>query len=190
MLYFTGNYKQDLMLMTTLLDTIEYYSGSDRREMLTKNGVKHPPKGSGSMLYGYTWKGYLSPNKSRTKIGEGVYQTKIKDKHPELEKYFREFASLHFPHFEFGQVQMNKNFPCPPHRDSSNIGESILVTCGDYKGGLTVVDFESKLRKYDGKIGPVKFNGSKYLHWVEPFKGTRYALVFFHNRSSRKLLIQ
>ena len=187
MLYFTGYYKQDFLLMTTLLDNIEFYSGSDRRKMMNKVGLKHPPKGNGSMLYGYTWKSYMSPTKNRTKVKEGVFQTKVKDDHPELEKYFREFASLHFPHFEWGQVQMNKNFPCPPHKDSANIGESVLCCFGDYTGGLTIVDYESKLRKYDGKKAPVRFNGSKYLHYVEPFEGTRYSLVFFHNKSSRKL---
>jgi hypothetical protein len=186
MLYFTGFYEQDIMLMTTLLDAIEFYSGTERKQMMTKNGLKHPKDG-GSMLYGYTWKGYLSPTKNRTKVKDGIYQTKIVDDHPELNKYFREFASLHFPGFEWGQVQMNKNYPCPPHRDSANIGESVLVTCGDYTGGKTIVDMESKIKKYEGRLSPIRFNGSKFLHWVEPYEGTRYSLVFFHNVSSRRL---
>ena len=186
MLYFTSDYKQDYLLMTTLLDHIEFYSGTERKQMMTKNGLKNPKDG-GSMLYGYTWKGYLSPTKTRTLVAPGVYQTKIKDDHPELESIFREFSSLHFPEFEWGQVQLNKNFPCPPHKDSKNIGESVLCCFGDYTGGETIVDYESKLRKYNGKIAPVRFNGSKYTHWVEPFGGTRYSLVFFHNRSSRQL---
>tara|TARA_R110000765_G_scaffold79757_1_gene156823 strand:- start:1475 stop:2050 length:576 start_codon:yes stop_codon:yes gene_type:complete len=184
---FTGDKNSDYSIMTTILDNIEFYSGTDRRDMMRKNGIKHPKEG-GSMLYGTTWKGYLSPTKSRTKVADGVYTTKVYDENPELDGIFKEYASLYFPEFEWGQVQMNKNFICPPHRDSSNIGESVLCAFGDFKGGLTCVDLESKIRKYDSEIGPVRFNGSKYLHWVENFTGTRYTLVFFHNNSSRRLL--
>ena len=184
---FTGDKNSDYSIMTTILDNIEFYSGTDRRDMMRKNGIKHPKEG-GSMLYGTTWKGYLSPTKSRTKVADGVYTTKVYDENPELDGIFKEYASLYFPEFEWGQVQMNKNFICPPHRDSSNIGESVLCAFGDFKGGLTCVDLESKIRKYDSEIGPVRFNGSKYLHWVESFTGTRYTLVFFHNNSSRRLL--
>ena len=183
---FTGDYLSDCAIMTDYLDEIPYYSGTERKQMLKKAGLKHG-KDSGSMLYGYTWKGYLAPGRTRTLKVKGVYQTKIKDDYPELEAIFREFADFHFPDFDWGQVQMNKNYLCPPHKDSANIGESILCTLGDYTGGATVVDYETKQRKYDGKNAPVRFNGSKYTHWVEPYEGTRYALVFFHNKSSRQL---
>ena len=186
---FTGEKEADYFIMTSILDNIEFYSGTERRNMMRKNGIKHPSKGEGgSMLYGYTWKGYLSPTKNRTKVIDGVYSTKIRDDYPELQEIFNEYSSIYFPDFEWGQVQMNKNFICPPHRDSANIGESVLCAFGDFKGGLTCVDIESKIKKYDGEIEPVIFNGSKYLHWVESFTGTRYTLVFFHNTSSRKIL--
>ncbi len=187
MTIFTGDKLQDYTIMTTILETIDFYSGTERKQMMKKNGIKHPKEG-GSMLYGYTWKGYLSPTKQRTKVIEGVYSTKVRDDHPELEGVFKEYASLYFPDFKWGQVQMNKNFLCPPHRDSANIGESVLCAFGDFQGGLTCVDMDGKIVKHDGDINPVRFNGSKYLHWVENFTGTRYTLVFFHNRSSRKLL--
>ena len=184
--YFTGDYDQDYLLMTTLLDTIDFYSGTERKNMMTKNGKKHPKNG-GSMLYGYTWKGWKSPTKSRTKIVDGVYQTLVKDLHPELEELFLEFGKLHFNDFDWGQVQMNKNYCCPPHRDSKNIGESILCCFGDFTGGNTTVDLYGKIMKFDSKKAPIKFNGSECLHWVEPFEGNRYSLVFFHNNSSRRL---
>ena len=184
-MYFTNNYEQDLLLMATLLDGIEFYSGTERRNMLKKGNTKHPKDG-GSMLYGYTWKGYLSPTKNRTIVADGVYQTKIMDDHPELMDLFKEFAFLYFPNFEWGSVQMNKNFQCPPHKDSKNIGESILVSCGDYIGGKTAVDYGNYKRWYNTRIAPLQFNGSKYTHWVEPYTKTRYSLVFFHNRSSRQ----
>ena len=80
---------------------------------------------------------------------------------------------------------MNKNYPCPPHFDSKNVGTSCMVAFGDYKGGDTCLfdAEENKINKYDARERPMIFNGSKTLHWVEPIKGnkTRYSLVFFNN---------
>lgn len=178
MLGFTGDWYSDSVLMVDLLESIEFYSGTERRRMLSVSKKK-----GGSMLYGTTWKSYLSKTKTRTKDEEtGLYKTKVYDENPDLKEIFKEFASFHFPLFKYEQVQMNKNFTCPPHRDSKNVGESVLCCFGDYKGGETCIDFETKIRTYDAKIAPVRFNGSKYLHWVKPFEGTRYSLVFFNNR--------
>ena len=185
MTIFTKNYNEDYFIMTNILDSIDFYSGSDRRRMMTENGVKHPHKNDGgSMLYGLTWRGFLTKEKNRTKIAEGVYCTKITDIEPDLDEVFKEFASIYFPDFEFGQVQMNKNFPCPPHLDSSNVGESMLCTFGDYTGGASCRFIENKIVKQIERE-PLIFNGSNILHWVEPFKGIRYSLVFFHNKTSR-----
>ena len=160
MTIFTKNYNEDYFIMTNILDSIDFYSGSDRRRMMTENGVKHPPKNDGgSMLYGLTWRGFLTKEKNRTKIAEGVYCTKITDIEPDLAEVFKEFASIYFPDFDWGQVQMNKNFPCPPHLDSSNVGESMLCTFGDYTGGASCRFIENKIVKQIERE-PLKFNGS------------------------------
>lgn len=179
---FTGDWFGDCAIMTDYLDEVDYYSGTERKKML-----KVPSKIGGSMLYGITWRGYLSPTKMRTKDEEtGLYKTKVKDDYPELESIFKEFAFCHFPWFSWSQVQMNKNFPCPPHRDSKNIGESVLCCFGDFTGGMTGVNYAKDTESpfityYDASKSPVQFNGAKFLHWVEPFEGTRYSLVFYNN---------
>jgi len=179
--YFTNDWNTDLSIMETILDQIEFYSGTERKQMLKKANEKHV-KDSGSMLFGLTWKSYLSPTKNREKCEKtGLYKTKVFSENPELEDIFKEFASLYFPDFEYSQVQMNKNYTCPPHYDSKNIGESILVCCGDYKGGLTCLNKDNKIVKYDARDKPLKFNGAEILHWTERFDGTRYSLVFFTN---------
>jgi len=184
--YFTNEWNTDLSIMETILDQIEFYSGTCRRNMLKKANEKHL-KNSGSMLFGRTWRGYLSPTKQREKCEKtGLFKTKALTDNQELEKVFNEFSKLHFPDFQWSQVQMNKNYTCPPHRDSVNVGESILVCCGDYTGGLTCVEIDNKIVKYDARDKPVKFNGAKLLHWVERYEGSRYSLVFFNN--NKKLL--
>ena len=145
--------------------------------------LKVSPKEGGSMLFGTTWRGYLAPNKTRTKDEEtGLYRTKVYDENPELKDIFNEFSNYHFPEFQYTQVQLNKNFPCPPHKDSKNIGESMLCCFGNYSGGETCLFINDKIVKINAQSQPQQFNGSKTLHWVDQYKGTRYSLVFFNNR--------
>ena len=58
--YFTGDWEQDSAIMYDILEQIEFYSGTER-----KNMIYVPQKIGGSMLYGVTWKKYLSPEKDR-----------------------------------------------------------------------------------------------------------------------------
>ena len=183
--YFTGDKTEDDFTMVRILDEIDFISGSTRNKMYTnKKGT------GGSMLYGLTWKGYLSKTKSRTRsIYKGLYQTKVVDDHPELDGILKEYKDIYFPHFDYKQVQLNKNFLAPKHTDSENTGQSILIGFGDYTGGKAVVNFDGNIKKYDVRESYLEFNGSKYEHWVEPFEGTRYSIVFFDNLRHRKLTL-
>lgn len=180
-MYFIGDWISDNVIMTSILDEIDFYSGTERKLML-----KVPEKEGGSMLFGTTWRGYLSPTKNRTKDEEtGLYKTKVYDLHPELKDVFKEFADYHFPDFVYTQVQMNKNFNCPPHRDKKNIGESVLCCFGNFTGGETCLYIDEKIVKINSQEQPQRFDGSKILHWVQQHKGTRYSLVFFNNQKKK-----
>ena len=159
MKYFTGDWFADNYIMTDILSQVDYYSGTERKKILKT------PKGTGSMLYGVTWRGYLS-------------------------EIFSEFGTLYFPDFKYLQVQMNYNYGIGKHTDSKNVGESVLCCFGDYTGGETMVDYgKGTVLSYDARQEPVRFNGSKYEHWVAPYKGNRYSLVFFNN-IKRKLILR
>jgi len=182
--YFSGNKKEDDLIMLNFLKLIDFKSGTARRNMF-KNLKDNP---GGSMLYGLTWKGYLSKEKSKTKsIYKGLYKTKVVDDFPELEQIFREYAFIHLDNFNYTQVQMNHNFKCGRHLDSTNIGESILCGFGDYSGGDTTIDYNGDIKSLDCRDKYIKFNGSKYYHWVEDFEGDRYTLVFFDNLKNHKM---
>lgn len=185
-LYFSGNWDDDCDIMESILENVDFVSGTARRQM-----YKQKAGTGGSMLFGLTWRGYLSKTKNRTKSKyKGLYKTKVMDDHPELEGIFKEFADTHFGGFHYTQVQMNKNFHCGKHFDSSNVGESILCAFGKkYKGGLTCVDYKDRIKKFDARDHPVQFNGAKFEHWVEEWKGgDRYTLVFFDNLKKKKLI--
>jgi hypothetical protein len=88
-----------------------------------------------------------------------------------------------FPDFEFNGVQINKNFKCEPHRDSKNIGDSLLMGLGDYEGGCTEVE---SLGIVDIKYKPVIFNGNELLHSTLDFTGDRYSIVLFRLKQEIK----
>ena len=174
---FTGDYKIDTEILLNIIKDINYDTGSARLKKF-----KIPKKVGGSILYGDTWRGYLSPTKSREwDESRKRFKTQIKSQRPYLQNVFEEFRDFHFSDFEFSQVQLNKNYKISRHIDSVNCGKSYLVCCGEYTGGLTCIEqTDGSIIKVDGREEPITFDGSKLYHWVEDFKGDRYSLVFFH----------
>lgn len=80
-----------------------------------------------------------------------------------------------FYDFDFNAVQINKNVLCPPHKDSWNVGNSLIFSLGDFVGGELNVEGEV----IDIYEAPYIFNGSKLEHSTEPFEGERYSVVLF-----------
>ncbi len=185
--YFIGEWYSDLCILSSHLDEVDFYSGTERKQMLKKGNIKHPKDG-GSMLYGLTWKKYLSPTKNRTPSEYvNLCYTKCYDLYPELKNIIAEFAFIYFKDFDYDSIQLNKNYKCPKHVDSKNVGESILISTGDYTGGETIIYYEDKEYIEDSRECPLKFNGSKYYHRVKDFEGTRYSIVFFNLYPKKKL---
>jgi len=179
--YFCGDFEVDNKIMEAFLDDMIIVSGTARNTMLkVKKSI------GGSALFGETWRGYLSPTKNRTrsKRFKNLYQTKLMDDHPDMIEVFKEFRDIYFPDFFYTQIMINKNFPCPPHKDSSNVGDSYLISFGDYSGGRTIVHYEEGKEYLNSRLTPITFNGSKYTHEVEPFEGKRYSLVYYNNIKS------
>ena len=182
--FLTGDWKNDLYILYCYIDGLDFYTGTESKKMNKSNC-----KESGRMLYGSTWKRYLTKDKD----GNHIYRpadpnnpklslTKVKYQEPILEYVFKEFANLYFPNFIYDSVQLTKNFEITRHVDSKNIGESVLVALGDYEGGETCIEKENFIiEEVDARKKPLIFNGSKYYHWVKPFSGgDRYSLVFFN----------
>ena len=189
---FTGDWETDNLIMESLLNEMDIVSGSDRNKLHYIN-----KKLGGSALYGTSWKSYITPTRNRppSEKYSGQFKTKLLAENPQMEKVFEEFAGFYFAEFLWTQVQINKNFTAPKHKDSANVGESVLCCFGSYTGGETVVDFGGLGQyapcKLNPRLKPVKFDGSKYPHWVEPFEGKRYSLVFFNNiKNLKKKLIK
>ena len=62
---FSGDINQDCLLLYNFLEPIQYYIGSERKRNQFKGFICN--KDGGSVLYGYTWKGFLKHNEDGTK---------------------------------------------------------------------------------------------------------------------------
>ena len=174
---FTGDYLKDCDILLEHIKDLKYDTPTSRMQKFNIS-----KKIGGSVLYGYTWRSYISKTKDREYCQEMKrYKTTLHSEHPELLNIFKEFRDKHFPGFEFTGVQLNKNYRILPHKDNANIGKSWLITMGNFTGGRTIVEMPSTLKFYDARKEPITFDGSKYLHWVEQFEGERYSAVFFND---------
>lgn len=95
-------------------------------------------------------------------------------KYETLFKLLQELIQRHKPDFEYTTIQVNKNVFCDPHIDKNNVGPSYVIALGDFTGGHLVIEG----KEFDIQHKFKKFNGTK-AHWITPFKGTRYSIVYF-----------
>jgi len=95
-------------------------------------------------------------------------------KFPELYQALQEMMNAYAPTFEYTTIQVNKNVFCNPHVDKNNVGPSYGIALGDFTGGELVIEG----KEYNIHHKFKKFNGTKG-HWINPFKGTRYSIIFF-----------
>ena len=128
---------------------------------------------------GFIW------NRTQLKHGGHLRMTlsSLSVKYPDLMVMCAKICRSIDADFDFTTIQINKNCVCMPHLDSSNVGESILVSFGDYTGGQLNIKDRDTITSIDTDLQPIKFNGSKYFHWNNTFEGTKYSIVFY-NRST------
>ena len=175
MKFFIGEWYSDLAILECYMRTIKAKTGTNRlKKFKIKNSVGY------SVTYGFVKFGYMSKTKSRKYCEEnGLYESTLLTERPELLEVFTEFRNIYFTDFDFNSIQLNYNYALGKHRDRGNCGNSVLVACGDYTGGLTVVEYENEIKKYNARLKPIIFDGCKYYHYVEEFVGDRYSLVFY-----------
>jgi hypothetical protein len=113
-------------------------------------------------------------------------------KFPKLYRLVKKLIAYCHPDFKYTTIQVNKNLMCKPHVDKNNMGDSYIIAFGDFTGGELSIDTQSipgitsVEENYSNAIGESfniknrwkRFDG-RQIHWVEPFEGERYSLVFF-----------
>lgn len=136
---------------------------------LSKSRKNISSKGVESFVLGeVNYRGQKSVNYNTR--GPARYNKKFKVLFDKLKKFISQMK----PNFEYTSIQVNKNVFCNPHVDKNNVGPSYIIALGDFTGGELVVEgtefnIKNRWKKFDGRRA----------HWIKPFKGTRYSLVFF-----------
>lgn len=106
------------------------------------------------------------------KVAQSRFSKKYPDIHNELFRLGRDVLG-----FQFTSIHINKNVVCPPHKDEKNVGESLIISLGDYSGCKLIIEGE----EYDTKYNPVIFNGAEKEHYnTDDLVGTKYSLVFYN----------
>jgi hypothetical protein len=185
-----GDFYCDCLLVYDLIKEVfkEAQSGTARKEMYEKgNGCKQP-KGAYSITLGHTWRGYISPTKNRkpSEIFKSLFETNYLTNNKSVYLYLKDFVKKYNPDFEFTEIQINYNWKSPKHKDKLNVGESIIIGLGDYKGGELIIEKEDGEEKHDINCKFLKFNGAKYTHYTKPWEGDRLSLVFYNINASKK----
>ena len=105
-------------------------------------------------------------------------------------------ATLKYPHiwdemkrignligFEFTSVHLNKNVVCDWHTDKGNVGDTVIVSLGDYEG----CELELRgLGSFNTNCSPILFDGKHIEHRTTPLlSGTKYSIVFYTHECAR-----
>lgn len=113
-----------------------------------------------------------------TRVGKKYQLSKHTLKNFELYELIKEFGEKYFPS-QFTSIQVNKNVVCPRHLDKKNVGNSMLISFGDYEGGNIIIE---PYGEFSAKYQPIIFNGSKLYHCnTQILNGTKYSLVFYNS---------
>jgi len=177
--YFSGDWLSDCLILESYIQDLKFWTGTKRKKLC---GIGE------SMLYGITYCGYLKTDKDGNKILKprappphgNYFLTKARQEYPELELIFKEFGLIHFPEFPFLNIQINKNYPVPRHKDKLNVGDSILLGLGDYEGGELIIESPGGDRILPTRYRKIKFNGFHHFHYPKPWIGERFVLIFFN----------
>ena len=141
-----------------------------------KNNLHAGQNYSLSMVLGQTMKMFCSKEKDPQGCRRPSRHNK---KYPELLNLSKALLKSHAPRYAFHSVTINKNHASAKHVDRNNKGFSYIIGLGKYTGGQLVFDSGPYKGVHNIKNKWLKFKGD-HPHWVKPFKGERYTLVFYH----------
>lgn len=104
-------------------------------------------------------------------------------KYPELLKALIEFGNTVAPvGWRYTTITLNHGVQARRHKDTSNVGRSIIVGIGDYTGGALRVweEDDSSYQDLELRDRPAMFNGATRAHETQPFEGERYTIIYYH----------
>jgi hypothetical protein len=88
--------------------------------------------------------------------------------------------------WDYNTITLNKGVLAKKHKDSHNLGRSVLIGLGDYEGGqIRVWDrHDENPVDYETKMQPVMFNGGLQYHETQPFTGERFTIIYYRQKKA------
>lgn len=109
----------------------------------------------------------------KNSVGLSMYTKK----YPEIFEELKKIAILINPNFIFNSIYINNNVICPKHIDSNNVGQSMLISIGEYSGCKLVINNVV----YDTQYKPIYFNGACIEHYnTDDLIGNKYSIIYFN----------
>lgn len=145
--------------------------GINIKKKQKSNNRRGFPVGHQSLTFGYVRARFATRKNGK------IFDLSLDSKnYPEIYEEILRIGNIYCP-FKFTSIHLNKNVVCPKHVDNKNIGDSMLLSFGDYTGCNIIINN----KMYDANCNPIIFNGAKLEHWnTDDLEGTKYSLVFFN----------
>lgn len=131
-----------------------------------------------SWVFGWSMKRYVKKGEKRTTQATSNHKNKNCKRIYEL---IKALINVRHSYFQYTSITVNRNLKCNPHRDKRNCGVSYIVAFGMFEGGE--LDYEisdTRQGRFDLKNHWTLFDGNQ-LHGNQPFKGTRFSLVYYRH---------
>jgi hypothetical protein len=100
--------------------------------------------------------------------------------YPEIYDELKLLINSIFPDFIYTSIQVNHNTIMDYHTDNNNMGDTVILSFGEYTGGNLVIKMDGIETEYDMNCRAVRFNASSIPHKVNnDLIGNKYSLVYF-----------
>jgi hypothetical protein len=115
----------------------------------------------------------------------GIAEFRFNKKYPDLLRALINFGNtIAEPGWTYTAITLNHGVQATKHRDTSNVGRSIIIGIGDYTDGdLRVWETDDAyFTDMDLKDKPTMFNGALRTHETQPFTGERYTIIYYRQK--------
>jgi len=122
------------------------------------------------------------------------YRVKYKDKpthgisrftnlYPEIYDELNTIIKQIYPDFTYTTIQVNHNGVIDYHTDTNNLGDTVILSFGEYTGGNLIIKNNNIEIEYNMNCNSIRFDASLVLHKVNnDIIGNKFSLIYFTSK--------
>jgi hypothetical protein len=115
----------------------------------------------------------------------GIAEFRFNKKWPALLRALINFGNVIAPvGWKYTAITLNHGVKARRHKDTTNVGRSIIIGIGDYEGGDLRVwtPDDASFADMDLRDRPTMFNGALLAHETQPFTGNRFTIIYYKQK--------